>query len=359
MSEYHTSPEKTLNKIADLWYNVVRHCTGPEQSGVAICQGTMGGSTWYNVVKHCTGEKQIMGKFKTITDDTLRETIPHGNEAYPFAYYLEDVWQFDFHCLDWHWHYELEFMYVAKGTIFCYVGAEKIELKEGCGIFVNSGILHRYTAAESCLIPNIVFSPALLAPKQSTVFEKYVSPVIKSLVPYQVFSPQVPWQRQLLENLNKIFDLQEREERNELRTTQHLLQMWDILFSHMDLSAASSAAVLLNRQQISLQAMMQYIHDHYAEKITLEEIAASASVSKSNALRLFHSCIHVSPVAYLIQYRLTKAAELLCTTEKTISVIAEESGFIGAGYFCRKFREYYQMTPKEYRKKEVGRQNQG
>lgn len=295
-----------------------------------------------------------MEPLKTITDDTLRETIRHGNEDYPFAYYKEDVWQFDFHCLDWHWHYELEFMYVARGTIFCYVGTEKIELEAGSGIFINSGILHRFTAESSCLMPNIVFSPVLLAQKQSLIFEKYISPIIKSPVPCQVFRPRIPWQHQLLEKLKEIFELQENKEKNELQTVQQLLQMWNILFDHMDLSASSSSAVLLNRQQASLQAMMQYIHDHYSEKITLEEIASSASISKSNALRLFHSCIHTSPVAYLIQYRLTQAAEMLCATEKTISVIAEESGFISAGYFCRKFREYYRMTPKEYRKKEVG-----
>ena len=56
------------------------------------------------------------------TDDTLRETLPHGNSSYPFAYYLENIWQFDFHCIDWHWHHELEFVSVTEGTALCYVG---------------------------------------------------------------------------------------------------------------------------------------------------------------------------------------------------------------------------------------------
>ena len=109
----------------------------------------------------------------------------------------------------------------------------------------------------------------------------------------------------------------------------------------------------LNHKQARLQAMMQYIHDHYMEEITLETIAASASISKSGALHIFQSGIHCSPVAYLIQYRLAQAAEQLCTTQKLVSSIAEETGFTSSGYFCRKFRQYYHMSPNEYRKKKT------
>lgn len=95
--------------------------------------------------------------------------------------------------------------------------------------------------------------------------------------------------------------------------------------------------------------MMQYIHDHYTEEITLEMIAASASISKSGALHIFQS-IHISPVAYLIQYRLAQAAKLLHTTQKSVASIAEETGFASSGYFCRKFRQHYHMSPNEYRR---------
>ncbi len=37
-----------------------------------------------------------MDYFKITTDETLRETVQHGSERYPFAYYPEDIWQFDF-----------------------------------------------------------------------------------------------------------------------------------------------------------------------------------------------------------------------------------------------------------------------
>jgi len=287
------------------------------------------------------------------TDDTLRETLRHGNSNYPFAYYPENIWRFDFHRIDWHWHHELEFLYVAENTALFLVGADRLELSRGCGLFINSGILHRFEAQSSALIPNIVFSPTLLAPEKSLIYEKYIHPVLKFSGAYQIFDPETEWQKQILQLLLQIFTMQETGEKNELGTVQLLLQMWDILFCHPDLSSDSPDVHHLNHQQARLQTMMQYIHDHYMEALTLEEIAASVSVSKSSALHIFQSGIHIPPVAYLIQYRLTQAAEQLSTTKKSISSIAEETGFTSSGYFCRKFRQHYHMSPNEYRKKKA------
>lgn len=294
-----------------------------------------------------------MDIYKITTDETLRETIQHGNSNYPFAYYPENIWQFDFHRIDWHWHHELEFLYVAEGTALCLVGTNKIELHKGSGIFINSGILHRFEAQCSTFIPNIVFSPTLLASEKSLIYERYILPVINSSVSYQIFSPCTTWENDILQLLSQIFNLQETEQDNELCTIQLLFQLWNILLKNLDLDSGSCGIHRLNPKQARLQTMMQYIHDHYMEEITLEMIAASASISKSGALHIFQSGIHISPVAYLIQYRLAQAAEQLYATQKTVSSIAKETGFTSPGYFCRKFRQHYHMSPNEYRKKKT------
>lgn len=293
-----------------------------------------------------------MDTYKITTDDTLRETLPHGTARYPFAYYPENIWQFDFHRIDWHWHHEFEFLIAAESKICCLAGTDKIDLPKGCGIFINSGVLHRCEAYESACAPNIVFSASLLADETSLLYEKYIAPVISSSVPYQIFDPQMPWQDDILRLLQEIFALQEsKAPRSELRTVRLLLHIWDILSGHLQPAARQTALSRPDHRQARLQTMMQYIHDHYEEEITLDMIAASASLSKSGALHIFQSGIHISPVAYLIRYRLSRAAGLLYTTQKAVSVIASETGFTSAGYFCRKFREYYHMSPGEYRQK--------
>ena len=49
-----------------------------------------------------------------ITDDSLMETASHGSIEYPFQFYDENMEQFDFNCVDWHWHTELEFVLVES-----------------------------------------------------------------------------------------------------------------------------------------------------------------------------------------------------------------------------------------------------
>ena len=75
------------------------------------------------------------------TDETLRETVQHGLENFPFCYYLEDVWDFDFHCIDWHWHHDLEFIYVTHGTAICFADGQSIQLPQDFGMckFCSNG----------------------------------------------------------------------------------------------------------------------------------------------------------------------------------------------------------------------------
>ncbi len=292
------------------------------------------------------------GHHRMATDDTLRETVLHGKGNYPFAHYIVNVERLDFHCIDWHWHHEVEFLSVTEGKLLCLIGEDRIELTEGSGVFVNSGILHRYEAkGEKTRIQIIVFSPVLLAAEESLLYERYVLPVINSAAAYHILDPQTKWQDEILKVLLEIYYLQESGRKNELRTVRLILEMWDTLFEYLDTSSETNGICHVNHRQAKLQIMMQYIHDHYDGQIALGEIAEAAAISKSSALNIFQTCIHISPVSYLIRYRLQCAGGLLYTTEKSVTVIAEETGFSSVGYFCRKFKEHYHMSPGEYRRR--------
>ena len=53
-----------------------------------------------------------MAQNKIVTDENLMESAKHGTDSYPFKCYFEKLSQFDFHCIDWQWHTEWEFVYV-------------------------------------------------------------------------------------------------------------------------------------------------------------------------------------------------------------------------------------------------------
>ncbi len=285
------------------------------------------------------------------TDETLRETVCHGSDEYPFKYYNEDIWLFDFHCIDWHWHSEVEFVFIEKGTAEFLVGSGRYVLTEGTGIFINSQVIHRFEASESVIIPNIVFSPSLLSAEDSLIYRKYIQPLLDSSIECLIFSPEVPWQKEVLKNLLSVFDVQDTESIGEIKTVELLLKIWETVYENANISESIPAAKATAHTQAQLQIMMQYIHKNYSKHITLADIAQTVSVSKSSALNIFNKYLRISPVSYLINYRLKRAAKLLASTDSSIYSIASNTGFENVGYFCRSFKELFGVTPSEYRKK--------
>lgn len=290
------------------------------------------------------------GYSKIITDETLRETISHGSEEYPFRYYYEDIWLFDLHCIDWHWHPEIEFVLVEKGTAEVLVGSNKYTLNAGEAIFINTQVIHRFESSESVIIPNMVFSPTLLAPENSLIYRKYIKPVLISAAECLIISPKDEKQRTMLSTMRSVFALQESEIVSELKTVELILKLWEQLYEIIRTQYGSDSPKNSAQAQAQLQIMMQYIHKYYYRRITLEDIAKSVSISKSSVLGIFKSYLHTSPINYVLEYRLRRAAKLLSDTENSVCAIAQSTGFENVGYFCRKFKALFGVTPKEYRK---------
>lgn len=287
---------------------------------------------------------------KVLTDETIRENTSHGTEKYPFEFYLEDIWEFDFHCIDWHWHPELEFVYLETGSATVWAGNNRYHLTAGTAFFVNTQIIHRYESTEPAITPNIVFSPLLLAPKENLIYQKFIQPILSSGIDCVIFSQDVAWQKKIINILNLIFSLQNSSNSCELQTVQLLLKLWQIMYENMGTSLETQSNKTDIQEQARLQIMLHYIHENYQQNITLEELAQVIALSKSSILNLFNAYVHMSPIDYVIHYKLKQAAQLLDTTENTISSIAQSTGFHNVGYFCRKFKDVFKVTPGQYRK---------
>ena len=82
---------------------------------------------------------------KILTDEEFMEIKQHGSSDYPFQYYYDNLELFDFHCIEWHWHREFEFLYVESGQVTCGIGEKQIILSEGEAIFINSKYCTAFT----------------------------------------------------------------------------------------------------------------------------------------------------------------------------------------------------------------------
>ena len=81
------------------------------------------------------------------------------------------------------------------------------------------------------------------------------------------------------------------------------------------------------------------------------KVSVTASkMSKRNLFRKFKLATGNTPVEYLLQLRLKKAAEMLLATNLTLGEIAMECGFCDSNYLCRMFRKHMNTTPGKFRK---------
>ena len=285
-------------------------------------------------------------------NENKMETTSHKTDDFPVAIYETILKKNILGFVDWHWHSEVEFASVSSGHVTCMIGPEKISLRPGEGIFINSGTIHRFESAVDGRMPGILFAPDFLSPRNSLLYEKYIGPVLSSSNKYIVFRQEESWHHDIMDMLCQIYTSLKCTDMKEYLLLQHALQLWRILFLNLRPGLAPGEQRGNTILQARLQIMIQYIHDHYFSRITLQDIAGAASVSKSEALYCFRTGIGSSPVAYLIKYRLGRAADLLLTTRMSVSGIARECGIDNAGYFCRSFKQEYGMTPLEFRKKQ-------
>lgn len=60
-------------------------------------------------------------------------------------------------------------------------------MSEGQGIFINSKVVHKMHSENDAVIPNFLFLPSLIAPKESLIYQKFVLPFLNSSLGYYIF----------------------------------------------------------------------------------------------------------------------------------------------------------------------------
>ncbi|MDE6030160.1 MAG: AraC family transcriptional regulator [Oscillospiraceae bacterium] len=315
-----------------------------------------------------------MDKFIMPLKSDMQELVQHGSVQFPIQYFVNTIVPDGSDNVPLHWHTRPEFFTVKSGAVKARAGNAEITLKAGEGMFMNVNTLHSYIAVgeESAICPDIVFSEELLAPLNSAVNHLYVTPLLlNERLPYIHLTPAIDWQWEILDGLDEIFALLQRygavgiygepphvEYRHgsvesgcfEMEVQRCMNRIWQLLFTHRRECEFTSGMKNEHILLIRMQKMLSFINENYSNDISLNDIAQSASISKSEASRCFQSYLNTSPVNYLLNFRVQKAMQLLRSTEMTVEAIALECRFGSAAYFCKLFRSRTGLTPKQYRR---------
>ena len=139
---------------------------------------------------------------------------------------------------------------------------------------------------------------------------------------------------------------------DEFKTTQNFFNIWEnILTSCDDLFRFSEVASRIDPHLDSFKDMLAFIRTNYAEKITLDDIAAAGNVSRTLCNTIFNDTISRTPFEELMRFRCQKACELLEASKLPISEVAVRTGFNSANYLTMAFKKNYGLSPREYLKK--------
>ena len=267
---------------------------------------------------------------------------------------------FVMHCADmrtthipWHWHEEVEFSYVRSGSMRVTTVNQVYEFRQGEGFFVNSNILAAMEASGDS--PHVInesylFHPVFLSGHFRSIFEtKYVLPLIRDKrFDIVEFRGETPEQKRILSLLNKAPVIQE-EQAVEFRMRNLFSEIWLLLLEEIR-SLEDTHTPLKPVDQDRIQTMLSYIQRHYADRISLTDIAGAAAISTRECTRCFKNTIHRTPFEYLMDYRIEMAEKLLKNTDDSIVDIALKCGFSNGAYFSKIFREQRQLTPGAFRK---------
>ncbi len=94
-----------------------------------------------------------------------------------------------------------------------------------------------------------------------------------------------------------------------------------------------------------------YIDKNFGREITLEELADRAGYNKTYFVKKFKMIWGMSPMQFVNERRLEKAKLMLASTDRSITEIAESTGFVCIHAFSRNFKRNLGITPSEYRRK--------
>lgn len=292
-----------------------------------------------------------MSKFP-LREDKL-ELIPHDYPGYPVYVGTELLSENPNSEVFPHWHNEFEILLPLKGRMVYGISGEELVLTPEQGIFISSGYIHGghyYYRGEDCEFIYVLFHPILLC--SSVDLERdYVRPVLENAgLKYLALNNTEEWKQEIRRTVFEIYE-SSKADAAPLLLQSLFFRLWYLIYENSNNSAGNEPH---DQQMTTLKAMLTFIHENYSNNIYLNDIAASGNVGKTKCNLIFNKYLNISPVKYLLNYRLLLSMKLLEEGDRSVTEIALDVGFSNLSYYIQAFREKYGYTPSQHVKRKGG-----
>lgn len=240
-----------------------------------------------------------------------------------------------------HWHEHIEMHYHRRGSAVFHIDRERYEVQAGDLIIANRNELHAgYSTAVPYEADLLVFDPADIS-RELGEQPLRLQPLVQG-------DPIVE------QMMTRIF--QAREEQGlgwRALCRAHVTELLVYLCRHYAVEGMPAKDTAQRRRDLErLQPALSYIEQHYAERISVAQLAEILCLSPDRLGHLFRDGVGQAPLQYINEIRLRKAMNLLKTQEHTVAEVAQAVGFFDYNHFGRQFRRRYGCTPNQVRQGE-------
>ena len=146
------------------------------------------------------------------------------------------------------------------------------------------------------------------------------------------------------------------QEQELILTVEEALHLYDRLGSNPeavlrgDIADGAGEEDLADRRMGQIRENIErYIREHYSTEISMQSVARAMNYSDAYFCKLFKQCFKVNFSAWLNEYRIDRAREMLQNTRLSVREVSTACGYSDANYFARVFKWVTGKTPSEYR----------
>ena len=239
-----------------------------------------------------------------------------------------------------HSHAEHELYYLVRGETKYFIGDEIFQVSEGDFVLIPRGMLHK-TDSEDCLTVErllVRFEDSMLSEESRRWVEALSESKLLYLPPRSRGEAAA-----LLQTMEA--DAESGDEFGEPLNRLRLQELLGLLCRYREERPDNPTETVRLIRRIS-----DYIRDHYAEDLTLQELGTRFGISRSYLSLRFRQATGMGLSEYITYVRIHNACELLAQPGRSVTEVASACGFNGSNYFAAVFKKAKGVTPYQYAK---------